>query len=338
MSLRVLYIGGTGNISTACVEMSLARGHAVSLLNRGRSEHAFEGAVERVHGDRNDQALLRQVAARGPYDVIVNFLGFNTSQLESDIAAFSGRVGQYVFISSASVYQKPPEHYLITEATPLRNPFWEYARHKIACEELLWHSHAAQAFPMTIVRPSYTYGPTWIPAAIGGHGYTLVDRIRKGRPIVSHGDGSSLWVVTHASDFARGLLGLFGQPRALGESFHITSDEVFNWDQIYRALGSAAGRSPEIVHVPSDFIAAVEPAFAGTLLGDKAHSVVFDNSKIKRFVPDFRATVGLAEGLARSLAWYDFDASRQVVDREADERLDRIVRLHRRGLVSEAAS
>jgi nucleoside-diphosphate-sugar epimerase len=336
--MRVLYIGGTGNISTACVELNLARGHAVTLLNRGLRGIAFDGPVEEIRGDRNDPALLRQVAERGRYDVVLNFLGFNVAQIELDIAAFAGRVGQYVFISSASAYQKPPDHYLVSESTPLRNPFWEYSRHKIACEERLLRAHREQGFPVTIVRPSFTYGPTWIPAALGGHGYTLVDRIRRGRPIVSHGDGASLWVLTHSTDFARGLVGLLGQQPALGEAFHITSDEVLTWDQIYRTLGRAAGREPEIVHVPSDFIVAVEPAFAGTLLGDKAHSVVFDNGKIKRFVPGYRAVVSLAEGFARSVAWYDADPARQVVDQESDRKLDRIIQLHRRAPAGECAS
>jgi nucleoside-diphosphate-sugar epimerase len=338
VSPRVLYIGGTGNISTACVELSLARGHAVTVLNRGQRGVTFDGPVEEIHGDRNDPALLRQVAERGGYDVVVDFLGFNLAQVELDLAVFAGRVGQYVFISSASVYQKPPDHYLVTESTPLGNPFWDYARHKVACEERLLQAYREQGFPVTIVRPSLTYGPTWIPVAVGGHGYTVVDRIRNGRPVISHGDGSSLWVLTHATDFARGLLGLLGQRQARGEAFHITSDEVLTWDQIYRTLGRAAGREPEIVHVPSDFIAAVEPSFAGTLLGDKAHSIVFDNGKIKRFVPDYRAAVSLAEGFARSVAWYDAYPARQEVDQETNRKLDRIIQLQRRALAGEGAS
>jgi nucleoside-diphosphate-sugar epimerase len=332
MSLRVLYIGGSGNISTACVEASLARGHRVTLLCRGRTGNAFGAAVEEIHGDRNDLAVLREAAERTRYDAVVNFVGFDVAQVELDLAAFAGRTGQYLFISSAAVYQKPPGHYLIRETTPLGNSFWEYARRKIACEERLLAAHRSEGFPVTIVRPAYTYGPTWIPAAIGGHGYTIVDRIRNGRPIVSHGDGSSLWVATHTTDFARGLVGLLGEPRALGEAFHITSDEVVTWDAIYRAIGRAAGAEPDILHVPSDFIAAVEPAWAGTLLGDKAHSAVFDNAKVKACVPDFRAVVGLEAGVVRSLAWYDADASRRVVDPGADARLDRIVRLYRRAL------
>jgi nucleoside-diphosphate-sugar epimerase len=335
--VRVLYIGGSGNISTACVERSLSEGHSVAVLNRGRQATAFPGPVESIHGDRNDAALLRRAAGEGRFDVVVNFLGFNVSQVELDIAAFAGRAGHYVFISSASAYQKPPAHYRITEETPLENPFWEYSRHKIACEARLRRALEEQAFPVTIVRPSYTYGPTWIPTAVGGHGYTVVDRIRAGRPVVCHGDGSSLWVLTHTADFAVGLVGLLGRRDTVGEAFHVTSDEVLSWDQIYRAIGRAAGREPEIVHVPSDFIAAVEPSWAGTLLGDKAWSVVFDNSKIKRFVPGFEAAVGCAEGVARSMAWFDADPERRVVDREADRKLDRILSLYRRALAPEPA-
>lgn len=335
--MRVLYIGGSGNISTACVERSLGLGHRVAVLNRGHQAVEFSAPVHSVRGDRNDAALLRQAAEDGHYDVVVSFLGFNVAQVELDIAAFAGRTGQYVFISSASAYQKPPGHYRITEDTPLENPFWEYARHKIACEERLLRAFRDQAFPVTIVRPSYTYGPTWIPAAVGGHGYTLVDRIRRGRPIVSHGDGASLWVLTHTTDFALGLVGLLGQPRALGEAFHVTSDEVLTWDQIYRTIGRAAGREPVLVHVSSDVIAAVEPSYGGTLLGDKAHSVVFDNSKIRRFVADYRADVSFAEGISRSLAWFDADPARRAVDPEAEGKLDRILRSHARGLAAETA-
>src|SRR5262249_52400001 len=188
---------------------------------------------------------------------------------------------------------------------PRANPFWEYARQKIACEDRLLAAYREAGFPLTIVRPSYTYGETWVPSGFGGQDYTVVDRIRRGLPIVCHGDGTSLWVMTASADFARGLVGILGHQSALGEAFHITSDEVLTWDAIYQAIGGAAGREPELVHVPSDLIAALYPERGGSLLGDKASSVVFDNSKIKRFVPGFAASIPFAEGMVRSVAWYD---------------------------------
>jgi len=326
--MRVLFIGGTGNISSACVERALERGYEVSLLNRGQSPCAFQGPVHVITGDRNDPAVLRQVAQSASYDVIANFVGYTPAQVELDIAAFAGRMGQYVFISSASVYQKPPNHYVITESTPLRNPFWEYARDKIACEDRLTRAYREQGFPVTIVRPSYTYGPTWIPCAVGGHGYTVVARMRQGLPIISHGDGQSLWTMTFHTDFALGFVGLFGKAQALGEAFHITSDEVLTWDQIYHTIARAAGCEARLVHIPSDFIAALYPQAGGSLLGDKAYSVVFDNSKIKRVVPEYKATVSFAEGIARSLAWHDADPARQVVNEEANRMMDDLIVTH----------
>ncbi len=328
--MRVLFIGGTGNISSACVELALARGYQVTLLNRGTRETPWGDRVTTILGDRNDGPFLAQVAEEGRYDVVANFVGFTPQQIELDIAAFAGRVGQYIFISSASVYQKPPNHYLITESTPLHNPYWEYSRQKIACEERLLRAYREEGFPITIVRPSYTFGPTWIPSGVGGHGYTIVGRMRQGKPIISHGDGQSLWVMTFHTDFALGFVGLFGKAQAIGEAVHITSDEVLTWDQIYHTIARAAGCRAEIVHIPSDFIAAVYPEWGPGLLGDKAHSVVFDNQKIKRLVPEFRATVSFAEGIARSLAWHDADPARQVVDAKTDAMMDRLIALYRR--------
>jgi nucleoside-diphosphate-sugar epimerase len=230
-----------------------------------------------------------------------------------------------VFISTAAAYEKPVVKYIITEATPLRNPFWEYARQKIACEERLQRARRESAFPVTVVRPSYTYGPTWIPSGFGGQDYTVVDRMRRGRPIVCHGDGTSLWVMTAASDFAVGLGGLLGNPRAVGEAFHITSDEVLTWEAIYGVIAQAAGAEPKLVHVPSDLIASLYPERGGSLLGDKAWSVVFDNAKIRRFVPEFRPRTTFAEGMARSIAWFDADPDRRTVNEETDRRIDRVI-------------
>lgn len=328
--MNVLFLGGTGNISTACVELAVERGHEVTVLNRGRSPSRLRGRVRALAGDRRDGGLLRRVAEETRFDAVVDFLGYRPEEVDAAIAAFGGRAGQYVFISTTAAYRKPVAHYLITEETPLANPFWEYARLKIACEERLWRARRDSGFPLTVVRPSYTYGPTWIPSGFGGQGYTVVARMRRGAPIVCHGDGTSLWVMTAASDFALGLVGLLGQEAALGEAFHITSDEVLTWQAIYRAIAQAAGAELEMVHVPSELIAAMFPERGGSLLGDKAWSVVFDNAKIRRFVPAYRPRVSFAEGMARSIAWFDADPARRVVDAEADRRIDRLIAAQRR--------
>lgn len=332
--MKVLFIGGTGNISTACVELALERGHDVTTLTRGSSPAHFGQRVTSIRGDRNDAGLLRRVGEGAHYDVVANFVGYTLDQVEKDIAAFDGRVGQYLFISSASIYHKPPNHYVITESTPLHNPYWEYSRDKIACEERLVRAYRERGFPMTIVRPSHTFGPTRIPYGVGGRGYTVVHRMRSGLPIISHGDGQSLWVMTFRTDFALGFVGLFGVAQAIGEAFHITSDEVLTWDQIYLTIARAAGCEAQIVHIPSDFIAGIYPQVGPTLLGDKAFSVVFDNTKIKRVVPEYQARVSFAEGISRSVAWYDADPARRVVDEGANRMLDHIIATYQQALES----
>ena len=320
----MLFIGGTGNISTPCVEAALAAGHEVALLTRGRRPSPFGDRVRVLQGDR-DQPQALEAAAAGHPDAVVDFVAYQPRHVEAAIAAFSQRTGQYVFISSTAAYQKPLPHPIVTEDTPLGNPFWEYARDKIACEARLHRAHQDQGFPVTIVRPSYTYGETWIPTAFAGHDYTIVDRIRSGRPVLCHGDGTSLWVMTHATDFAVGLLGLLGLGEALGEAVHITSDEVLTWNRIYQLVGDAAGCQVELVHVPSDLVAALFPQQGGSLLGDKAHSVIFDNAKIRRLVPGFRPEVGFAQGIARSVAWYDADPARRIASVETNERVERVL-------------
>ena len=330
--MKLLFLGGTGNISTACVEEALQRGHDVTILNRGRSASVFGSRLKSVVGDRDDAPGLARAAEGLRPDAVVDFLAYRLEQVEGAVEAFMGRTGQYVFISSASAYQRPVAHYVVTEETPLANPFWDYSRQKIACEERLLRAHRERAFPVTIVRPSYTYGPTWIPSGFGGQDYTVVDRMRQSRPIVCHGDGMALWTMTAASDFATGLVGLLGHPKADGEAFHITSDEVLTWDAIYQTIARAAGCEAQIVHVPSDLIAALYPERGGSLLGDKAWSVVFDNAKIRRFVPGYQARVSFAEGMARSIAWYDADPSRRTVNEETNRRIDRVISAQRRAL------
>jgi len=267
-----------------------------------------------------------RTALQGPeFDVVVDWIAYTLEDVERDLALFRGRTKQYVFISSATVYEKPPRNYVISEATPLGNPFWQYARDKIACEERLMRAHREEGFPVTIVRPSMTYG-TNLPIALGGWGtYTLADRLLKGLPVIVHGDGSSLWVVTHADDLAKGLLGLFGNERAFGEAFHVTTDEVLTWNDIYRGIAEALGVEAHVVHVPSDFIARVAPQMAGSLLGDKTWSVVFDNSKIKEFVPGFEATITFRDGIRRTLDWFAADDKRRYVDEAVNAELERIL-------------
>jgi nucleoside-diphosphate-sugar epimerase/catechol 2,3-dioxygenase-like lactoylglutathione lyase family enzyme len=293
--MKVLYIGGTGVISTACVRRSLALGHEVTVLNRG-SRPAPLGA-RAVQGDIRDPA---SVALDEDFDVVAQFMAFTPEHVRPDIERFAGRVGQYVFISSASAYQTPPARLPITESTPLRNPFLQYSRDKIACEDELVRAYREDGFPMTIVRPSHTYDRTAVPL---DPGWTAIDRMRRGRPVVVHGDGTSLWVLTHSDDFAVGFCGLLGRPQAIGDSFHITSDEVLTWDAIAEAFAAAAGVRARIVHVPSDVINAADERWGGSLLGDKAHTVIFDNAKLRALVPEFRPAVPFARGAEEIVAW-----------------------------------
>ena len=325
--MKVLFIGGTGFISTAVSRQAIAKGFELYLLNRGSRPAQLPGChslTADIHNPEDVRTALQDLK----FDVVVDWIAYTPEDIERDLALFRGRVKQYVFISSASAYQKPPAHYLITESTPLHNPYWEYSRNKIACEERLMHAYRDEGFPVTIVRPSLTYDPNF-PIAIGGWGcYTLADRLKRGLPIIVHGDGSSLWVVTHAEDFGRGFLGLLGNGRALGHAFHITSDEVLTWDQIYQTIAEALGVEAKIVHIPSDFIARVAPQLGASLLGDKTWSAVFDNSKIKAFVPGFQAAIPFREGIRRTLAWFAADDRRQRIDEAVNTEMDHILKAY----------
>jgi nucleoside-diphosphate-sugar epimerase len=325
--MRVLFIGGSGFISTAVSRQTIAKGFDLYLLNRGLRPAHLPGSHS-LTADIHKLADVRAALQGLEFEVVVDWIAYAPDDIERDLALFRGRVKQYVFISSASAYQKPPAHYLITESTPLYNPYWEYSRNKIACEERLLQAYREEGFPVTIVRPSLTYDPNF-PIAIGGWGcYTLADRLKKGWPIIVHGDGSSLWVVTHADDFGRGFLGLLGNGRAVGHAFHITSDEVLTWDQIYQTIAEALGVEAQIVHIPSDFIARVAPQLAGSLLGDKTWSVVFDNSKIKTFVPGFQATIPFRDGIRRTLVWFAVDERRQRIDEAVHTEMDHILKVY----------
>lgn len=324
---RVLIIGGNGIISGSATRLAVERGMNVTLLNRGTStlRPPIEG-VETLIGDADDPVSVRAALGDRAFDVVVNFRAFHVRQVAADIELFSGRTGQYVFISSASAYQKPIAHLPIVESTPLRNPFWEYSRNKIACEDLLVAAYRERGFPMTIVRPSHTYDPTLIP--LDG-GWTVLDRMRRGVPIVLHGDGASLWTLTHARDFARAFVALLGNPHALGAPVQITSDESLTWNAIASLLGHALGVEPQIVHVASETLARELP-YGDGLLGDKAHSVIFDNSRVKSLVPGWHATTPFADGAREIVDWHLADPSRQQVDPALDATYDRLVAAHSR--------
>ena len=322
--MKILFIGGTGNISTCVSKRVIAAGHELYILNRGKRPVQIEGAHSIV-ADINDEAATASAIGDQTFDVVANFIGFTAADIERDIRLFNGRCAQYIFISSASAYQKPLANLFVTESTPLANPYWQYSRDKIACELRVNQAYREEQFPGTIIRPSLTYD-TVIPVAIGSwDDFPIVDRIRQGKPIISHGDGSNLWTITHADDFAKGMLGLMGNQQAIGDSFHITSDEVLTWDQIYQAVMDAAGRSVEIVHIPSDFIAKCVPWQEGNLHGDKAVSAVFDNSKLKRLVPDFVATTPFKVGIKRTVEWFDADPSRIRIDDGSNKMMDAII-------------
>lgn len=333
MALSVLFIGGTGVISSACSREAVARGMAVTILTRGTSAtHPTPDGVEALHADVRDADAVRAAVGRREFDVVADFLSFTPDQVRQQLDQFAGktgqagRIGQYVFISSASAYQTPPARLPVTESTPLRNPFWAYSRNKIACEDLLVRAYREDDVPVTLVRPSHTYDHT-LPPFHGG--WTMVERMRRGKPAVVHGDGTSLWTITHHEDFARAFVGLLGRREAFGEAFHITSDEAPTWNRIYTDVAEAAGVEPELVHVTSDAIAAQDADFGASLLGDKANSMVFDNSKIRTLVPGWHARIPFRQGAQEMVDWHDADPARRRVDPQLDALYDRLVEAHR---------
>jgi nucleoside-diphosphate-sugar epimerase len=339
--MKILFIGGTGVISSACSDLAVARGHELFMLNRSAStKHPLPEGVTVLKGDIHaDEAQLASLVAGHRFDAVVDYIAFSVNDIERDLRLFRGKTDQFVFISSASAYQKPPKHYLITEETPLENPYWEYSRNKIACEERLMQVYRDEGFPVTIIRPSHTYGPTEIPFGVtsGRHPWTVVDRMKRGQKVISPGDGTSLWVLTWNADFAKGLVGLLGNQKATGEAFQITSDEALSWDQIHIEAYQAIGLEPNLVHIPSELMAAYWPHATGSLIGDKSNSVVFDNSKIKRFVPDFVCEVNWAEGVRRSLAWFEAHPEFQTIDHEMNSLWDEIIAAYERAWPGEKA-
>jgi len=322
--MKVLFIGGTGNISIPVSQLAVARGIDLYLLNRGRQDVTIEG-VTSLTADINQPDQVAAALGDQHFDVVVNWIAYHEHEIERDIALFRGKCSQYIFISSASVYQKPATHHIITESTPAFNPFWRYSQEKILCEERLTRAYREEGFPMVIVRPSHTYDKRF-PIGVGNwSSYVIPQRMIDGKPIIVHGDGTSLWTITHSDDFAKGFVGLLGHPLALGHIFQITSDFVLSWNQIYEQIGEALGVKPNLVHIPSEWIAEYDPREGAGLLGDKMYSAIFDNSKIKRFVPDYVATIPFHEGIRRSLAWFQADPSRLQVAPADHEMLDKML-------------
>jgi nucleoside-diphosphate-sugar epimerase len=320
--LRVLFIGGTGVISSACSRLAAGSGIQLFVLNRGLgTTRPLPPQVRMIRADIREPLSVREKINDLDFDAVVNWVAFTPDHIRTDIDLFAGRTGHYVFISSASAYQTPPARQPVTESTPLRNPFWRYSRDKIACEDLLVAAYREQGFPATIVRPSHTYDPTLVPF---DGGWTVLGRMKAGKPVIVHGDGTSLWTMTHHEDFARAFVPLLAHPRTLGEAFHITSDDVLTWNQIAEALAAALGVTARIVHVPSDAIAAADPEWGAGLLGDKAHSMVFDNTKVRRLVPGWRAVIPFERGARQIADWYLADPARQVTDQALDGVMDKL--------------
>jgi len=319
--MKILFIGGTGNISSACSELALKKGYDLYHYNRGKSFRKTEG-VKTIVGDIRNYNESNKLLKDYEFDVVVQFIAFTPDHIKKDIKLFTGKTKQYIFISSASVYETPPTKLPITEQTPLKNPFWQYSRDKIACENILLRAGYEDFFPVTIVRPSHTYDKTLIPFE---GGYTVLDRMKKGKKIVVHGDGTSLWTLTHHKDFAKGLVGLFGNEKSLVETFHITSDEILSWNRIYEIMSHQMDVNPEYVFVPSNIIAKYNKEIGASLLGDKSHSMIFDNSKIKRIVPDFSANISFQEGAKEIINWYS-KTENQVVNKDLDNLFDKIIK------------
>jgi nucleoside-diphosphate-sugar epimerase len=322
--MKVLFIGGTGNISVSVSELAVERGIDLYHLNRGKLGVAVDG-VTTLTADITQPDQVKAALGDHEFDVVVNWIAYLEEDVERDLELFRDKCGQYIFISSASVYQKPLTHPVITESTPASNPHWLYSQRKIRCEDRLMQAYRDDGFPMTNVRPSHTYN-TRIPIAVGNWAsYLVPERMLQGKPVIVHGDGTSLWTLTHTDDFAKGFVPLMGNPQTIGHTIHITSDYLLNWNQIYEQIGDALGVKPNIVHIPSDFINTIDPNTGAGLLGDKMWSTIFDNSKIKRFVPDYVANIPFDQGIRRTLDWFQAEESRMQVSAEDHAQLERIL-------------
>ena len=319
---RVQFIGGSGVISSACSRVADDSGIELSVLNRGRSiVRPLPPGVSMLRADIREPRSVRDEIKDREFDAVVDWVAFTPEHVRADIELFRGRTGHYVFISSASAYQTPPARMPVTESTPLRNPYWQYSRDKIACEDALMAAYREEGFPATIIRPSHTYDETLVPF---DGGWTVLGRMLAGKPVIVHGDGTSLWTLTHHDDFARAFVPLLGHPRTLGEAIHITSDDVLTWNQIAETLAAALGVTARLVHVPSDAIAAADPDWGAGLLGDKAHSMVFDNAKLRAIVPGWQAVIPFERGARQIVEWYLADPARQVTDQALDAVMDKL--------------
>jgi len=332
--MRILFIGGTGNISTECAALLHERGHEVLVLSRGRAQ--VPAQYRALMADRKDPAAMREALRAERPDVVLNFLGYEIADVRLDFELFHDRVSQYVFISSATVYARRPNRVPITEEAPLGNPWWDYAQKKLACELWLREQWRERGFPATIVRPSHTYSKRWIPSPVSSASYSFAARLEQGKSVLVPDDGENPWTLTAASDFASGLAGLVGNPEARGEAFHITSDEVLTWNQIVAEIAAAVGvESPNVIKAPTDLICEVAPQLTGTLKGDKAHPGVFDNSKVKRFAPDFRCRTPFRVGVRESVAWLRAHPEQQNLNPQVDAICDAVanaLRARRAGL------
>jgi nucleoside-diphosphate-sugar epimerase len=323
--MKILFLGGTGNISTECAALLHERGHEILVLTRGRA--SVPPGYRAIVADRKDALAMRAGLKDVRPDVVINFLGYDLPDVQVDYELFNGVVRQYVFISSTSVYEKPPRKLPLTEDSPVGNAWWDYAQKKIVCEQWLRQRHEETGFPVTIVRPSHTYSKRWVPNPVSSGSYTFTARLEQGKAVYIHDDGESLWTLTAASDFAVGLAGLVGKTEAIGETFHITSDEVLTWNQIYADIAAAVRvRSPRVVKVPTDFICQVAPQMTGTLKGDKAQPGVFDNSKIKRFAPEFRCRMPFRLGVRQSVNWLREHPEQQNLKPELDALIEEVIR------------
>ena len=328
--MKVLFVGGTGKISSACSRLAIEQGINLTLLNRGQNQlRTAPAGAQTIQADIRDLASTQSALAGQKFDVVVDFIAFTPDQIEADLALLRGKVGQYIFISSASAYQKPVASLPITESSPLSNPYWLYSRNKIACEDRLVRAYREEGFPITIVRPSHTYDKTGFPMQ---GGWTIIDRMRRGLKTIVHGDGTTLWVLTHTEDFAQAFNGLLGNPHALGNSYHITSDEVLTWDQIHNQFAGLLGVEPRLAHCSSEFINAYDSNWGATLLGDKTHTVIFDNTKIKQAVPGWAARIPFSRGAEEMLNWFLADPARQKVDPALNELIDRMLAGYESGL------
>ena len=328
--MKALFIGGTGTISTAISALCVERGWELYLLNRGNHPSDMPKGAHAIIADINRMDDVRAKLDGMTFDVVADFIAFTPEQVQRDIQLFSGKTSQYFFISSASAYQKPLASPVITESTPLSNPFWQYSRDKIACEEMLMHEYRANGFPITIIRPSHTYGDKGVPVALHGRNgsYAVIERIRQGKKVIVPGDGLTLWTLTHNTDFAKAFVGLMGNVHAIGETYQIMSDESLTWNQIYGAIGAAFGVEAKLVHIASDALASRYDNLLGELIGDKSNSVIFDNAKIKRAVPDYVATVRFDQGVRRTIQHIYSHPELQVPDLVFEDWMDRTIELY----------